>query len=126
MEHGLEEVIPVSINQSDFNVGSFFKTPRQVYSRKYPGEPCAKDYYLLLFKGLHKLKIAENYLFSKGFQVKYTPVFQFFDLAGQPTARFTGIAKGGVGEFLALGRYVVEKSYQNGSFAEYKKKHAID
>lgn len=64
--------------------------------------------------------------FAAGFQVKYTPVFQFFDLAGKPTTQFTGVAKGGVREFLALGRYVVEGGYKNGSFVEYKKKNGID
>lgn len=60
--------------------------------------------------------------FAAGFQVKYTPTFQFFDLSGQPTARFTGVAKGGVREFLALGRYVVEEAYKSGTFADYQKK----
>ena len=60
--------------------------------------------------------------FAAEFQVKYTPVFQFFDLTGKPTARFTGVAKGGVKEFLALGRFVAEAHYQNGTFASYWKK----
>lgn len=60
--------------------------------------------------------------FAAEFQAKYTPTFQFFDLSGKPTARFTGVAKGGVKEFLALGRYVVEKDYKNGAFADYWKK----
>lgn len=60
--------------------------------------------------------------FAAEFQAKYTPTFQFFDLSGKPTARFIGVAKGGVKEFLALGRYVVEKDYRNGAFADYWKK----
>lgn len=64
--------------------------------------------------------------FAAQFQVKVTPVFQFFDLDGKPTVRHTGIAKGGVKEFLALGRYVAEGAHENSSFAEYKRKNKID
>ncbi len=60
--------------------------------------------------------------FATRYNAKYTPTFQFFDLDGKPTASFTGVAKGGVKEFLALGRYVVEGAYQKGSFADYLKK----
>lgn len=64
--------------------------------------------------------------FATEYQIKFTPVFQFFDLNGKPTARFTGIAKGGVKEFLTLGRYVVEAAYVNGSFEQYKRKNKND
>jgi len=64
--------------------------------------------------------------FADQYQIKFTPLFQFFDLNGKPTARFTGIAKGGVKEFLALGRYVVEAAYENGSFDKYKRNNKID
>jgi thioredoxin-related protein len=60
--------------------------------------------------------------FAAEFQVKYTPTFQFFDLDGKATAHFTGVAKGGVREFLALGHYVVEGAYNHGTFADYRKK----
>ncbi|MBS4097345.1 MAG: thioredoxin family protein [Sulfuricella sp.] len=59
--------------------------------------------------------------FAARFNVKYTPLFQFFDLDGKPTASFTGVTKGGVKEFLALGRWVVEGAYAKDSFADYKK-----
>jgi len=61
--------------------------------------------------------------FADQYQVKVTPVFQFFDLNGKPTARLSGIAKGGVKEFLALGRYVVEGAYEDISFDQYKRKN---
>lgn len=60
--------------------------------------------------------------FSAAYQVKISPSFQFFDINGKPTARFTGVTKGGPKEFLALGHYVVEGSYKNGTFADYWKK----
>lgn len=64
--------------------------------------------------------------FADQYQVKVTPVFQFFDLNGKPTARFSGITKGGVKEFLALGRYVVEGAYEDISFDQYKRKNKIN
>lgn len=60
--------------------------------------------------------------FAATYQIKNSPSFQFFDLNGKPTARYTGITKGGTKEFLALGRYVAEGGYKNGTFADYWKK----
>lgn len=60
--------------------------------------------------------------FAATYQIKNSPSFQFFDLTGKPTARYTGVTKGGPKEFLALGRYVAEGSYKNGTFADYWKK----
>lgn len=57
--------------------------------------------------------------FAADNRVRATPVFLFFDLSGKPVARFTGAAKDG-GEFLALGRYVVEGAYSRMPFAKYK------
>lgn len=64
--------------------------------------------------------------FAAQFRVKVTPVFQFFDLDGKPTVSHVGIAKGGVKEFLALGRYMAEGAYEDMSFAQYKRKNKID
>lgn len=61
--------------------------------------------------------------FAARFNVKYTPVFQFFDLDGKPTAGFNGAPKGGAKEFMELGRYVADGAYKNGGFAEYRKHH---
>jgi thioredoxin-related protein len=60
--------------------------------------------------------------FSAAYQIKTSPTFQFFDIDGKPTAHFTGVTKGGAGEFLALGHYVLEGSYKKGAFADYWKK----
>lgn len=53
-------------------------------------------------------------------RVRATPVFQFYDLEGEPVARFTG-ATSGVEEFLWLGEYVAEGRYQELPFTRYKR-----
>ena len=55
-------------------------------------------------------------------RVRATPVFQFYDLDGQPVARFTG-ATSGVEEFLLLGEYVAEGHYKGMPFTRYKREH---
>ncbi len=57
-----------------------------------------------------------------GNRVRATPVFQFYDLDGKPTARLTG-ATSGVDEFMWLGEYVVAEKYREKdmSFAKYKR-----
>lgn len=62
--------------------------------------------------------------FALGNRVRATPVFLFFDLSGKPVARFTGAAKD-AGEFLALGRYVVEGAYERMPFAKYKQLQGV-
>jgi thioredoxin-related protein len=62
--------------------------------------------------------------FALANRVRATPVFAFYDLSGSQMARFTGAAKG-VGEFMALGRYVVEDAYKTMPFAKYKQQHNI-
>lgn len=58
----------------------------------------------------------------KQYRVRATPVFQFFDLQGNPIkrARFTGATRD-AGEFLLLGQYVVDKAYADNSFTRYKR-----
>ncbi len=55
-------------------------------------------------------------------RVRATPVFAFFDLAGQPIkrARFTG-ATNGPDEFMLFGQYMVEGAYNETSFTRYKR-----
>jgi len=55
-------------------------------------------------------------------RVRATPVFQFYDLNGAPTARYTG-ATAGVEEFMWLGEYVVSGKYleKDMSFVKYKR-----
>ncbi|NWG86893.1 MAG: thioredoxin fold domain-containing protein [Hydrogenophilaceae bacterium] len=53
-------------------------------------------------------------------RVRATPVFQFYDLTGKPTARYTGATQNKE-EFLLLGRYVVEGGYKTMPFNVYKR-----
>jgi thioredoxin-related protein len=52
-------------------------------------------------------------------RVRATPVFLFVDLNGKKMTLYTGAAKD-VGEFMALGRYVVEGEYKAMPFSKYK------
>jgi len=56
------------------------------------------------------------------YRVRATPVFAFFDLDGKyiKRARFTGATRD-KGEFLLLGRYVVDEAYEKQSFTRYKR-----
>lgn len=52
-------------------------------------------------------------------RVRATPVFAFYDLNGNPVARFTGAAKD-VGEFMLFGRYLADGAWKTMPFAKYK------
>lgn len=56
------------------------------------------------------------------YRVRATPVFAFFDLDGNyiKQARLTGKANNKE-EFLLLGRYVVERAYENEPFTRFKR-----
>lgn len=58
------------------------------------------------------------------FRVRATPVFQFFDLQGNPIrrGRYTGATRDAE-EFLLLGRYIVEGGWKKTSFSRYKREH---
>lgn len=49
-----------------------------------------------------------------------TPVFDFFDLEGNRVVRFPGATRD-LGEFMLLGKYVVEGAYKDMPFAKYKR-----
>ncbi|AHE99415.1 thioredoxin family protein [Thioalkalivibrio paradoxus] len=53
-------------------------------------------------------------------RVRATPVFQFFNLEGEPIARFTGATRD-VREFLQLGEFVAEGHYQQMNFTRFKR-----
>lgn len=53
-------------------------------------------------------------------RARATPVFVFYDLDGQPIARYTGATQTPA-EFLLLGRYVVEGAYRQMPFSAYKR-----
>lgn len=58
----------------------------------------------------------------KQFRVRATPVFQFVGLDGKAISkgRYTG-ATADAGEFLLLGRYVVDEHYKETSFVSFKR-----
>ncbi len=61
----------------------------------------------------------------KQLRVRATPVFQFFDLQGEPIkgGRYTGATKDSE-EFMLLGKYIVEQEYLSTSFTRYKREAA--
>ncbi|WP_456379439.1 thioredoxin family protein [Thiolapillus sp.] len=61
----------------------------------------------------------------KQLRVRATPVFQFFDLQGEPIkgGRYTGATKDSE-EFMLLGKYIVEQEFLNTSFTRYKREAA--
>jgi thioredoxin-related protein len=63
--------------------------------------------------------------FAFDHRVRATPVFGFFDLDGRMVYRFTGATKD-AGEFLQLGRFVVDGAYRQPgmSFPKYKQQAA--
>ncbi len=69
------------------------------------------------FNGEH---MSEKDFAFKQNRVRATPVFQFYNLEGEPVARYTG-ATSGVDEFLLLGEYVSEGHYQDMPFTRYKR-----
>ncbi len=54
------------------------------------------------------------------FRVRATPVFQFFNLDGEPITRFTGATRD-VREFLQLGEFVADGHYQHMNFTRFKR-----
>lgn len=73
---------------------------------------------LVDFKG-NTLKQIE---FALANRVQAAPTFIFYDAAGEPVTRFAGPVKD-AGEFLQLGRYVVEAAYENAPFRAYQLQH---
>lgn len=58
----------------------------------------------------------------KQFRVRATPVFQFFDLQGQPIprGRYTGASRDAE-EFMLLGQFVVAGEFEKTTFSRYKR-----
>jgi len=63
--------------------------------------------------------LAQKDFALKGFRVRATPVFAFFDLDGKLVARYTGATRDPQ-EFQWLGEYVVDGDYGKTSFTRYK------
>lgn len=62
---------------------------------------------------------------EKKYRVRATPVMMFFDLEGNPTARYTGPTKT-ADEFMLLGKFVVDGIYKEMSFTKYKRSMTTD
>ena len=75
------------------------------------------DLEMVDFSGEHMTQ--KDFAFKHN-RVRATPVFQFYDLDGQPVARYTG-ATSGVEEFLWLGEYAATGVYKDLPFSKYKR-----
>lgn len=97
------------LNQSE--VQDWFRQHFLIYTVDAKGDTTMTD-----FNG----KDTTEKAFALEQRVRATPVFQFYDLTGKPTARFTGATQSKE-EFLLLGRYVVEGAYKTMPFNVYKR-----
>ncbi len=107
--HRMKETV---LNQP--KVQAYFREHFLAFSIDIKGDPEMTD-----FDGV--VRTQKDWAFA-GHRVRATPVFQFFDLEGKPTARLTG-ATSGVEEFMWLGEYVVAGKFneKDMSFAKYKR-----
>ncbi|WP_457668133.1 thioredoxin family protein [Thiolapillus sp.] len=95
-------------------VQDYFKKHFLIFSVDIEGDIEITD-----FKG--KPTTMKDFAF-KQYRVRATPVFQFFDLQGNPIkrGRYTGATKNAA-EFMLLGKYIVEQKYRDTSFTKYKR-----
>ena len=102
------------LNRSE--VQDYFKQHFLIFSVDIEGDVEIAD-----FRGR---TMSMNDFAFKQYRVRATPVFQFFDLQGKPIkrARYTG-ATNDTGEFMLLGKYVVEGAYNKNSFTRYKREN---
>jgi thioredoxin-related protein len=100
------------LNQPD--VQDYFRENFLIFAVDIEGDVEITD-----FEG--KVTTMKDFAF-KQYRVRATPVFAFFDLDGKyiKQARFTGAASD-KGEFMLLGRYVVDGAYKNETFTRYKR-----
>lgn len=103
--HRMKETI---LNQSE--VQEYFKQHFLIFPMDIKN-----DLALIDFKGKNTTEKA----FSAEHRVRATPVFLFFDLDGNVTYRFTGVARD-AREFMLLGRYVLDGVYKTQTFTVYK------
>lgn len=100
------------LNQPD--VQDYFREHFMIFPLDIEGDVEVVD-----FKG--KTTTMKDFAF-KQYRVRATPVFAFFDLDGNyiKRARFTGATRD-KGEFMLLGKYVVDGAYKKQSFTRYKR-----
>lgn len=97
------------LNQSE--VQDYFRKHFIVYPMDTRGDAAMID-----FKG----KDTTEKAFALEQRARATPTFIFYDLDGNVMTRFTGATQT-VGEFMLLGRYVVEGTYKAMPFNLYKR-----
>ncbi len=97
------------LNRSD--VQDYFRRHFLIYNIDTKGDVPITD-----FQGRDTTEKA----FALAQRARATPVFVFYDLTGQPVARYTGATQTAE-EFLLLGRYVVEGAYRTMPFNVYKR-----
>ncbi|MGQ9685510.1 MAG: thioredoxin family protein [Thiobacillaceae bacterium] len=97
------------LNRAD--VQDYFRRHFLIYSIDTKGDVPITD-----FQGRDTTEKA----FALAQRARATPVFVFYDLAGQPITRYTGATQT-ADEFLLLGRYVVEGAYKTMPFNVYRR-----
>lgn len=97
------------LNQSQ--VQDWYRKHFLIYAMDVKGDAPMTD-----FKG----KSTTEKAFSLENRARATPTFVFFDLEGNPIARFTGATQT-ADEFLLLGKYVVDGIYKDMPFNVYKR-----
>jgi thioredoxin-related protein len=97
------------LNQSD--VQDFYHKHFLIFPIDVLGDVPMTDF-------MGKQTIEKDYALEN--RVRATPVTMFFDLQGNPVARFTGAAKD-KDDFMMLGRYVIEGAYKEMPFERYKR-----
>lgn len=97
------------LNRAD--VQDYFRRHFLIYSIDTKGDVPITD-----FQGRDTTEKA--YALSQ--RARATPVFVFYDLEGQPLTRYTGATQS-AGEFMLLGRYVVEGAYKVMPFDVYRR-----
>jgi thioredoxin-related protein len=100
------------LNQPE--VQDYFREHFRIFAVDIEGDIEVTD-----FKG--RTTTMKDFAFQQ-YRVRATPVFAFFDLDGNyiKRARFTGATRD-KDEFMLLGRYVVEKAYEQQPFTRYKR-----
>lgn len=100
------------LNQPE--VQDYFREHFKIFTVDIEGDVEVTD-----FKG--RSTTMKDFAFQQ-YRVRATPVFAFFDLDGNyiKRARFTGATRD-KDEFMLLGRYVVEKAYEQQTFTRYKR-----
>lgn len=97
------------LNQSE--VQDYYRRHFIIYGMDTKGDTPMVD-----FKG----KDTTEKAFALEQRARATPVFVFYDLEGNPIARYTGATQTAA-EFLLLGRYVVEGHYKSVPFSAFKR-----